>query len=452
MNKQIVLVRLAQTFMTLTAAWFFVWLGWQNLVPFGVFTTVWNPGKTSAFIDRLLPDSRVSLSRTIVDDPVFFFAHPHRRFDTVEAEILFKNNGANIVEFGALASSNPEVYTLLPLENRLLDECVWDKMKNDGLTLYQRVKKYESVDAFLQNPPNISRVAVYHASVAVPAPDPALLSAPRDVSLGLRGTHEMKFATGDGSLTLEMTYAQDAANTKPLTIALSGQNGNIIASRAYTLETSDTLPRMIRFDVPNVTKGIYKLSWQAPENIVWISLKSRLTKVVFLNHISTVDAMRVSVDAPEFALKTTVADGLQTATVNDRPIRITEPAAPVSVRSVTLGETLDLSRGSVAIDGIGWYAVVPFMLFRPDPIRLQATTDFDAQGIDYVLAKYDPPAVDGDWKMARASFDATKIWRENRTWKFVFSAPKIKEQNASVEIGEIRMMWKRSSLFPELSK
>lgn len=442
MNSQLILARLIQSIMVFAVAGFFVWLGWQNLVPTGVFTTVWNPGKTSAFIDRLLPDSRVSLSNTIVDDPVFFFAHPHRWFETVEAEILFKNNGANIVEFGALASANPEVYTLLPLENRLLDACAWDKIKNDGLTLYQRVKKYESVDAFLQNPPNISRVAVYHASVAVSVPDPELLSTSRDVPLGLRGTHEMKFATGDGPLALEMTYAQDAANTKPLTIALSGQDGNIIASRVYTLETGDTLPRTIRFDVPNVTRGIYKLSWLAPDNIVWISLKSRLTKIVFLNHLSTVGPMRVSVDAPEFVLKTTVAEGLQTVTINNRPIRITEPSASVSVSSVTLGETLDLSRGPVAIDGIGWYAVAPFMLFRPDPIRLQATTDFDTQGIDYVLAKYDPPAVDGDWKMARASFDATKIWRENRTWKFVFSAPKIREQNTSVEIREIRMMWK----------
>lgn len=447
MNSQLILARLIQSIMVFAVAGFFVWLGWQNLVPTGVFTTVWNPGKTSAFIDRLLPDSRVSLSNTIVDDPVFFFVHPHRGFETVEAEILFKNNGANIVEFGALASANPEVYTLLPLENRLLDACAWDKIKDDGLTLYQRFKKYESVDAFLQNPPNISHVAVYHASVAVPVPDPALLAAPRDVSLGLRGTHEMKFATSDGPIALEMTYAQDVVNTKPLTITLSGQDGDIIVSRAYTLETSDTLPRTIRFDVPNVTKGIYKLSWQAPENMVWISLKSRLTKVVFLNHLSTVDAMRVSVDTPEFALKTTVADGLQTATINDRPIRITEPVAPVFVRSKVFGETLDLPRGPVTIDGIGWYAVAPFILFQPDPIRLQANTDFDAQGIDYVLAKYDPPAVDGDWKMARASFDATKIWRENHTWKFVFSTPKIKDQNASVEIREIKMVWKRASIW-----
>jgi len=447
MIKKIIFVRLAQVAMAFAAIIFFAWLGWQNLVPTGSFTTVWRPGKTSAFIDRLLPDSRVFSSKLIVDDPVFFFTHPHRRFDTVEVEIQFLNHGANIIEFGGLASSDPEVYTLLPLKNRLLDDPPWSQINSNGLTLFQRRQNFASVADFLKHSPTISQIATYQAAFAAPSPAPMLLKTPREVRLDLRGTHEMKFVTDDGLLALEMSYTQDASNTKPLTIILSGQDGNVIASRVYALEAGKTNTRTIRFDIPNLTEGVYKLSWQASDGIVWNSLTSRLTQVVFLNHFSTAGPLRVSVDAPEFSLKTSTAEGLQTVSLSGRSIEITEPGAPVSVRSTVAGEMLDIARGPLVMDGIGWYAVEPFVLFRPDAIRLQATTDFDAQGIDYVLAKYAPPSVDGEWSVARISFDASKLLMQNGTWKFVFSIPKIKEQNASVEIGEIKMTWRRKSLW-----
>ena len=452
MNKQTIAVCLAQAAMLLAALSFFAWIGWQNLVPTGTFTTVWRPGEASAFIDRLLPDARVRDGSTIIGDPAFFFAHPHRRFDTVEAEIRFKNHGANIIEFGGLASSNPEAYTLLPLENQLLDTLSWNKTTGNGLTLWQRVPQYKTIDEFLRARPQSDRVATYQASYSAVVAVAELLPKPREVVLNLRGAHEIKFIAGDGLLALTMSYAQDAANAKPLTLLLSDQNGKPVASRVYTLSAGDTEAQTIRFDIPNLTKGIYKLSWQAPDGIIWHSLTSRLTNVAFLNHLSTTGPMEIIVDAPEFSLKTTVAEGLHPALFDGQSMKMTEPGVAVPVASSRGTGLLSLGNGPMSVDGIGWYAPAPFVPFRPDALRLQATTDLGAQGIDYVLATYAPPSTDGEWKIARLSFDASRLWQQNGTWKFVFSAPKIKEQNASVEIGEIKMVWKRPALFSERSK
>src|SRR3989344_1015943 len=166
----------------------------QELVPSGTFLVRHAAGERSAFIDRLLPDARVVPPGTIVDEPVTFFAHPHRSFDTVEAEVWFKNGGAPIVELGALAQGAGEAYDLHPLQNLLIDGSAWDRLDEDGVVLLQRRPRFSSIDGFLADQPPREQVATSHFSLPKPyrisGYQPSLST--RTIDATLRGPHEFK--------------------------------------------------------------------------------------------------------------------------------------------------------------------------------------------------------------------------------------------------------------------
>ncbi len=168
------LTRFAQYAIILTPVFIFGWLLWIELVPTGTFSVRHAVNERSPFIDRLLPEERVlpleradgEWRQAIVDDPAFFFVHPHRRFDRVEFEIWFQNAGVPIVELGGLADvrGEEEIYDLQPLENLIIDQSPWPKLREDDLVLLQRRPVYKSIEDFFRSLPSTRQIASYHYS------------------------------------------------------------------------------------------------------------------------------------------------------------------------------------------------------------------------------------------------------------------------------------------------
>ncbi len=123
-------VRLIQFIFVCIPFGLFFWLARMELVPDGVFQVRHSVQDTSPYIDALSPSDRVRNKEGIVDDPVFFFLHPHRNFDRVFFEIWFQNTTVPIIEFGGLMQTKPEGYDLRPLHNLLIDRLTWPKMSD----------------------------------------------------------------------------------------------------------------------------------------------------------------------------------------------------------------------------------------------------------------------------------------------------------------------------------
>jgi hypothetical protein len=100
-------------------------------------------------------------------------------------------------------------------------------------------------------------------------------------------------------------------------------------------------------------------------------------------------------------------------------------------------------RGDLEVTVDGHIAFAPEQYFNPDPVRLMYNTDLDRLGVDYVLAAYEPPHQEGDWYVARVEFDTDVMVFAEGAWKFVFSAPGIKDLGASMTVGRIDMIWRR---------
>jgi hypothetical protein len=459
------LVRFAQSIIVAVPLALFGWLVNQEIVPSGTFAVRHVTGEPSPFLDELLPEARVDEHGVITDEPVFFFAHPHRSFDTVEAEVRFKNDGVPIVELGALGNAEAQAYDLKPLQNLIVDRLDWHRSEQGGLVLLQRHPVYADMDAFLADPPPVSEMATYHASPPKPFVLPGYAPSPetRAVDVSLRGFHEFKTYVKDETLTFDFAYTDmnrdDGADPvsvvvlnaagEPVADARAPDDGNLEGnSPAATL-------RHVALSVPGLPEGVYKISMQGGRDIFWRTISTTQQKMVFLNNVYLGDevgyrdeprAVTFWTEAKRVSFATRHAEGLQTvvfgfsslAHVIDEPYRrfafdVEEPGVlPVHTEAGDL---------EVATDG--HVAFSSEMYFNPDPVRLAYDTDLDRLGVNYVLAAYEPPKRDGDWYVARAAFDAKDIVLKDGAWKFAVSAPGVKELETSLTVGRIDMIWTR---------
>ncbi|MEK7615269.1 MAG: hypothetical protein AAB431_02705, partial [Patescibacteria group bacterium] len=210
------LTRVIQICLILIPLGIFFWLFSKEIVPSGVFETHRGVHETSPYMDALAPSSRVQApvkeqgtwTQMIVGDPVFFFLHPHRSFDKLSFEFWFQNSDVPIVEFGGLVKTNPEIYTLAPIQNRVIDTLGWDQVTDGTQTLWQKTKTYNSIEAFFAKSPDRKEVALYKADYPVPfrlaGYSPSIQTQTLDVSL--RGTQKMKTYLKNESLHFVFEY------------------------------------------------------------------------------------------------------------------------------------------------------------------------------------------------------------------------------------------------------
>lgn len=459
------ITRLAQLLIIAIPLAAFAWLLNQEIVPSGVFVVRHAVGEASPFIDELLPDARVDEHGVITDDPVFFFVHPHRHFDQVEAEVWFKNDSVPIVEIGALGNVEAQSYDLHPLQNLIVDNLGWFRLEKDGLVLLQREQTYRGIDEFLADPPAVSEVATYQTSLTEPyvLPGYAPSSVSRVVDVSLRGFHEFKTYVKNETLSFDFAYMDmnrdDGADA--ITVVVTNADGVPVAD-ARASDDGDieddaraTGLRNVTVSAAGLPEGVYKVAMQGSRDIFWRTITTTQQKVTFLNNVFLGDEVgyqaeprRVTfwTEAKHLSFATRHVEGLQTvvAGASSYALVVDEPYKRFALDVADEGVTfVSAERGDLEVTTDGHVAFSPDMYFNPDPVRLTYNTDLDRLGVNYVLAEYVSPERVGEWYVARATFDTSALVLDEGAWKFVISTPGIKDLGASLTVGRIDMIWTR---------
>jgi len=185
----------------LAALIFLLWLFGKALSPGGSLAVTTNLIDPAPFVSEPMPSERVLLPRTgaagleaeIIGDPVYLDYTPPAGFDEVEIALRYRDGIQPDIRLGALVSALDQTYDLRPAGNALLDALPWHHVSSGRYMLWDKGGEYVSFDDFLKNPPPRTQVA---AVGRVPLP-PYRLSgyrastAPRKVTLSLRGTHRL---------------------------------------------------------------------------------------------------------------------------------------------------------------------------------------------------------------------------------------------------------------------
>lgn len=132
----------------------------KNLALSGTRVHTYDFSEKNDVIERLEPWQRLSpiteengvFTQSIKDDIVYFDMQKSDPFETVTIKIEYENNSAQIVEVGALEGKN--YFKKEPLESKFIDSLTWEKIEQNGITLYQKEKKYNTIEEFQINPPD----------------------------------------------------------------------------------------------------------------------------------------------------------------------------------------------------------------------------------------------------------------------------------------------------------
>ena len=289
------ITRIIQLIIILIPLVIFVWLATQWFVPSGVFFVEHVVGEGSPFVDELGPSQRVGDAvdgkQAIISDPAFFFVHPHTDFEAVQLEVWFQNEELPIVELGALSGLDPDVYTLLPLHNLIIDESNWSRIEQDGLLLLQKEKVYDSIAEFFADPPSRNSVATYRTDYNVPYRISGYASTDRQQSIdvSLRGHHEFKTYIKDETLRFNFEYMdmnRDEGEDVVRITVFNEQGQPVAEARASDDGNSSDDARnsgleYLELTAGGLAEGVYKVVMSTTRDIFFRSIKTPQQKIVF---------------------------------------------------------------------------------------------------------------------------------------------------------------------------
>ena len=498
MKNRIVKLRI---FLWLILAGIVGWLLYMAVSPSGKISYVYDFSKDNYFISRLTPKERIVetqnfASARIIGDPVYFTLRVPRRFDKAKLILKYKRQDKGteppignsvplpIIEAGILADKKIWRYDLQPVENKIIDQLAmaWDVISEEGTMLLQREKKYNSIDEFFRsrrtslglvnNLPARNEIALYNYNLQ----QEFLLKDYEPYNVGIQDFASMQnfaplrgpyqFYTYIKNEDLDFTFIfQDLNKNKdsdPIDLHLY-YNNQLIDSRHLDDDgiTDDngqsTDCGEIGLKLANLPEGVYKIELRVNDDIITKSITTKQQKLAFINKLWLADGdcsdINLWTDSKLINAQTVNPGSLQAIKVYSAPSAVAEFGAESELTieqtykqfsATVIGSTteLTLEKDDVILSGNGVFSFSRDSLINPDFKKVDSYLDINNGGINYILAKYDFPKEEDNWKIAQAEFDLTKAYSEDGKYNFLISIPGLRADDGVddwVELGKIKV-------------
>lgn len=164
---------------------FFLWLIWQNLIPSGYLKVVKNfcrdyypqyflESKHAENISGLYPEGRVGkieidekgrCFQQFFDEPVYFKIKLPRSFERVKLKIFYQNENQRLLQLGLMRKKEEPLnwqFQLQPIENQIFDQLDWYKITQGGITFWQKRKRFNTIQQFVNNVPIDQKTATFY--------------------------------------------------------------------------------------------------------------------------------------------------------------------------------------------------------------------------------------------------------------------------------------------------
>lgn len=153
---------------------FFSWLAFQNIVISGKLHLVKDFCTDSDFISDLRPENRVgeiekggldTCYQRIFVEPAYIKIKVPRTFNSAIVKITYSNPDEDIFQLGLMKKRiNPLdwKFTLRLIENKVFDNLDWYKLTEQGVTLWQKQKKFDSIYDYVNNVPTDQKTTTFY--------------------------------------------------------------------------------------------------------------------------------------------------------------------------------------------------------------------------------------------------------------------------------------------------
>lgn len=444
---------------------------WADVDVDGERVVSYIPGKTSPFIERFLPDERVTLDGQtlhITDEPAYASVHvPNQEYTGMDVELTFSTEDQPILEIGPLIDIFSQSALLLPLKNTIIDTLHWSKKSAVYADVYARNNDIASVDAFFDNPPDVSRIAIYNYDWQQPTRLPDYEASNRILTMqhSLRGHHTYKTYIKDETFSLSI-FAMDmnrTAGRDDMVIRVWNEQDQLMLEERIDddgNETENQISTDHRFSLQSNgdwPEGVYTVELSGTSDIFWRELQTPQQYMVFVNKVYLGDtvgyltepqAAQLYTNAKHMTLQTLHADATQDIQFGNTLVSLPYSHELVYASLDEFGVIPVLTeRDDVTIIGDGKFSFSEGAFFDPDPLKITALTDLDDRNIDYVVTGYTSPERDASGRyIAKQSFTLDPSMYHEGDIRLLLSAPYIAHLDASVDVHKMTITFTKDRL------
>jgi hypothetical protein len=451
-----------------------VWLLYMGVVPSGQIAYVKDFSDDNYFIKKLTPEERVKDmidgGQKIIGDPVYFALRTPRRFSKVMLELKYRNESElPVIEAGVLVDKTVWRYNLQPIENRIIDQLalVWDVTRKDSVMLLQKEKKFNSIDEFLNNLPDREEMALYNYDLKTEyvLPSYASSSEERVINYALRGSFEFYTYIKGEVLDFTFNFADLNQNKDhdPIDLYLYYDN-QLLTSRHLddndlAIDNGEVSDRgEIKIKLGSLPEGVYKIELKVNDDIVTKKIITKQSKLAFINKVWLVNGDKnISLYSDSNVLQAKIINpgSLQTIKAKEKELAISETYKQFSLKVATGTYEIKIDKGDIILAGDGVFSFSPDDLFNPQFKKVTLGFDINQEGINYVLARYNIPKTEEEWKIAQAEFDLTRAYREFKKYNIILAIPGLRVDDDIkdfIEVDEIKMELEGTILLEKINK
>jgi len=175
-------------------------------------------------------------------------------------------------------------------------------------------------------------------------------------------------------------------------------------------------------DIGNLAEGAYKVELRVNDDIITDQIISKQSKLSFINCLWLADGAKdieLKTDSPFVSAQTINPASLQTIKVGgnnlilNKTYRQFDAVCPIKSELASI----KFEKGDVILSGNGVFSFNQDSFIKPVVKKLDNSIDVNANGINYVIAKYQMPKEEGTWQIAEAEFDLTNTYQEGPAYQ-----------------------------------
>ncbi|MFH0856296.1 MAG: hypothetical protein V1860_00160 [bacterium] len=461
-NRRYKIIRVALIAITVL---FFIFLVNKKFVRWGNFNVDYDFSYPfHPFISPLRPDDRMReiksengiFYRGIKGEPVYFDIEAPRNFKNVDLEITYKTNNTKDFKVGVLMDKKNWQYKLAPLENKKMEDLLksWKFIKEDGVILLERSKKFADVSEFLNNLPARDKIAIYNYdlknNLIIPyyKPEKGL----KTLNNRLKGYHQ--FYTYIKGEPMDFTFyfeRDDHGKSGEINIYYfsAKENDKEFAGREVLADDAD----VIKIYKENLEEGVYKIEVKLDDKTFIKKIETSQKYLTFINKVNLADnadkesKAQLYTNSKETRFSTSDSSALQDIIIGDAEVKIDDLYKQFSVVNYSCENfnklncitELKFFKSSLMAQGDGLFSFSPESFLNPEFRKIESIADLN--NIDYVIAGYNIPEEDNGWKISKVNFNLSGVQRNARKYNFIFSSPWLGDDR-EIDIKNIRAVFR----------
>lgn len=464
----------------------FLWLANKQFAPLGVLEINYDFNKESPFISDLYPELRTDgikkedgeYFNTIHEDTVYFDLTLPRLYKKAKVQVKFKGTNP-ILDMGAEKEKDVWAFEMRPLENKIIDQLEWAKLKENNLTMWQKDENYNAIHALTDKSVITEKIATYHFNEFnkdIKLDNYKKSDQGTEINHTLRGPHLIYTYIKDEELnfTFNIQDINRDWNEDVMTINVyKNKNGEKIHSQTISIDEDQTASgkisniKKIQVKIPDLEEGIYKVELNTNDDLLTRKIKTKQKLLVFerqlflaesREYIASINEQNSSLTfyntGNNMTVETSHPNSLQTIKINNQDLEIQEINKKYVLGKNELSaeefDIIESSQSDLYLESNGYFVFSLDNMFYPKPPNIiPIEPDTDINEIDYVIAKnyQKPELLENDWKQAQAEFDLKDLYiDENSRIKFLLSTPGLRDSDEEVKVGEIKVILEKDPI------